>query len=380
MGNQISFTVLDSELQRQKIAEMMDLALDPRGKADAIMVIVLSSIYFVDFLAVAFLLWNRNYPPLKSKGPILMTLMMASSAFWFVGDLIANGHLRAAGTVMTNCMAFGVWIRLLLGACAMCILTSFRAYRLYRVFFLNLLYHTIGLYLPFAIYYTCLLIVGTILQVLKPKITIYYEEYIDLCVAHLSFKAILFVFLWLTRAVMIGVFWKIRNIKSSFNERREMMVTRTIIFGALVFMTIVNYVSQFYALQTTLRVLTTVLSHLATNTLWWIIMAVPMYNCIFSRQEYVSQWILKLRKDGLQNEYNIDPNTTGGHSNIYSSSYNARSNGAKGDNKGFLQMNNGSYQSKEADSRLSSQNTFQGLPKAHFMAIMTRLISRACSQ
>ncbi|KAI7833646.1 hypothetical protein BX661DRAFT_177277 [Kickxella alabastrina] len=312
MGNQISFTVLDSELQRQKIAETMYLALDPRGKADAIMVIVLSSIYFVDFLAVAFLLWNRNYPPLKSKGPILMTLMMASSAFWFVGDLIANGHLRTAGTIMNNCMAFGVWVRLLLGACTMCILTSFRAYGLYRVFFLNLPYHTIGLYLPFAIT-----------------------------------TPMLFVFLWLTWAVMIGVFWKIRNIKSSFNERREMMVTCTIIFGALVFMTIMNYTSQFYALKTTLRVVTTVLSHLATNALWWIIMAVPMYNCIFSRQEYVSQWILKLGKDGLQNEYDINPNATGGHSNIYLSSYNAHSN-----------------DSKEADSRLSSQNTFSRAPES----------------
>ncbi|KAI7833641.1 hypothetical protein BX661DRAFT_63638 [Kickxella alabastrina] len=134
MGNHMSFTVTESELQRQKIAKTMSLSLDPRGKSDAIMMTVFMATYFINLLVALFLLWNRKYPPLKSKGPILMTLMMVVSVVWFVGDLQGNGHLPLANTPLTNCKAFGFWMRILMGACTICALTAFRAYGLYRVF------------------------------------------------------------------------------------------------------------------------------------------------------------------------------------------------------------------------------------------------------
>ncbi|KAJ1943941.1 hypothetical protein GGF37_002424, partial [Kickxella alabastrina] len=310
MGNQISFTVVESELQRQKTGEMLELTVDPRGKSDAILVVIFGFVYLINLIVIGFLLWNRNYPPLKSKGPVLMTLMMLISIIWFIGDLQGNGHLRIAGTVMTNCKAFGLWMRLLLGACTMCVLTALRAYGLYRVFFLNLPYYTIGLYLPFSLYYVLLLIFGIVAQVLNPTQTIQYFAPLDICEYNETFKTSLFVFLWLTWSVMVGVLWKIRNIRSSFNEGREMLVSCIIILIILLCATTMNYVRPLYPLSLSLRVVTTVLNHCATNALWWIIMMVPMYNCIFNRQQYLSRWIQKLREDGLQNEYDIDSNTT----------------------------------------------------------------------
>ncbi|KAI7833612.1 hypothetical protein BX661DRAFT_168761 [Kickxella alabastrina] len=99
-------------------------------------------------------------------------------------------------------------------------------------------------------------------------------------------------------------------------------------------------------------------------------MAVLMYNRMFNWRKYLSQWILNVYKDGLQNKYNINPNATGGHSCISSSSYNLRNNmlhssaGGKVDNKELLQMTNESYQSKEANYRLSSQNNFPRPPES----------------
>ncbi|KAJ1895130.1 hypothetical protein LPJ66_004776 [Kickxella alabastrina] len=231
--------------------------------------------------------------------------MMVVSMVWFVGDLQGNGHLPLANTPLTNCKAFGFWMRILMGACTICALTAFRAYGLYRVFFLNLPYHTVGLYLPFFIYYMIMLVYGIVAQVLKSSLTIEYFAPLDICNYKMEFKVSLFAFMWLSWVAIIGVFWKIRNIKSSFNEGREMMVT------------------------------------------------LPMYNCMFNRQEYLSRWILKLRKDGLQNEYDDDPNASGGHSHVLSASYNVRNNmlysstGGKGDSKGFQQIGDGCYQSKD---------------------------------
>ncbi|KAI7833613.1 hypothetical protein BX661DRAFT_63454 [Kickxella alabastrina] len=364
MGNQVSFTVVESELQRQKTGEMLELTVDPRGKSDAILVVIFGFVYLINLIVIGLLLWNRNYPPLKSKGPVLMTLMMLISIIWFIGDLQGNGHLRIAGTVMTNCKAFGLWMRLLLGACTMCVLTALRAYGLYRVFFLNLPYYTIGLYLPFLLYYVLLLIFGIVAQVLNPTQTIQYFAPLDICEYNEAFKTSLFVFLWLTWSVMVGVLWKIRNIRSSFNEGREMLVSCIIILIILLCATTMNYMRPLYPLSLSLRVVTTVLNHCATNALWWIIMMVPMYNCIFNRQQYLSRWIQKLREDGLQNEYDIDSNVGNEFSQPFLTSYTMRNamphtnTTGKRDSRGFFVMQDSVFKSKEADYRLGASRSF----------------------
>ncbi|KAJ1939235.1 hypothetical protein GGF37_004479, partial [Kickxella alabastrina] len=55
MGNHLSFTVLESELQRQIFGETMHLMVDPRSKADAT-IIIFSIIYPLNFLAMLCLL------------------------------------------------------------------------------------------------------------------------------------------------------------------------------------------------------------------------------------------------------------------------------------------------------------------------------------
>ncbi|KAI7823490.1 hypothetical protein BX661DRAFT_186724 [Kickxella alabastrina] len=192
------------------------------------------------------MLWNRKYPPIKSKSPIIMAMMMAISIIWFVGDLQANGHVPLAGTPMTNCKAFGLWMRILLGVCSLCALTTLRAYGLYRL----------GLYLPLHLlslpnYF------GIVFQVLKPEITTMYIAALDLCNLHTLYKAILFTLLALTWLILVFIHWKIRSIKSSFNESRE----------------------------------------------------ISLGQLLFNRQRYLENWINKLRKDGLQRMYEFDPDT-----------------------------------------------------------------------
>ncbi|KAJ1901667.1 hypothetical protein LPJ66_000635 [Kickxella alabastrina] len=145
MGNQLSFTLTESELQRQKNAEAMGLKLNPRGMVDMIMLIVISIVYLFNFLAVVYMLWNRNYAPIKSKNVIVMALIMAVSVVWFVGNLQSNAHVPVAGTLMTNCKAFGMCMWVIIGAGGMCSLTAFRAYGPYRVFYLHKPFHGLGL-------------------------------------------------------------------------------------------------------------------------------------------------------------------------------------------------------------------------------------------
>ncbi|KAJ2719056.1 hypothetical protein GGI07_005440 [Coemansia sp. Benny D115] len=311
MGNGLSFQVSQSELFRQMVGAKMGVAIDPRGRGDLIMLIGISIVYAFNFLVVGFMLWNRHYPPLKSKNPLLMTAFMATSVLWFVGDLQTNGHVPLAHTALQHCKAFGVWVRVLLGVCTLGSLIALRSYGLYRVFCQNLPYRGLGLYLPFFFYCMCMVIYGVVSQLVSPQKTIMYVEVIDICRYHSAFKASLFAFVWVTWLIIAALNWKIRNIKSSFNESREMMIACICVFTVMFYTTIMHYTHPTFALSMGLRISTTTLDHVATNMTWWSIMAVPIYKCMFDRRRYLNSWLGTLRQDGMQRAYDVDSGAGG---------------------------------------------------------------------
>ncbi|PIA15371.1 hypothetical protein COEREDRAFT_16241 [Coemansia reversa NRRL 1564] len=269
------------------------------------LIIVISTVYFIDIIAVIFLLWNRQYPPLKSKNPVLMACALCSCICWFIGDLQINGHVHLKNTILTNCKGIGVWIRVLLGVCTVSALIALRSYGLYRIFCQNRLYKGFGFYLPFLIYCTCTLIYGIITQVLKPSVTVEYIPDLDICYCPRPFRAALYGYIWITWVLIAIINWKIRNIKSSFNESREMAFSCAVVFAILTFSTAMQFSQPNYPLNQILRLLTTGMDHLSTNLVWWAIVGIPLINCLFNHKGYLEKWTLKLKEDGLQHEYNV---------------------------------------------------------------------------
>ncbi|KAJ2371424.1 hypothetical protein GGI05_007822, partial [Coemansia sp. RSA 2603] len=237
----LAFSVTDKEHYRQQLAKMAGIDLDPRGGGDAALIVVFSIIYAFGLVAVMFMLWNRNYPPLKSKNPAIMALVMACAWIWFGSELGANGHVPLANTVMTNCKAFGVWLRILLGVCSVSCLIALRTYGLYRVFHLNMPYQGLGFYLPFLCYFLCIIIYGIVSQLIDPSHTIAYVAVADICSYHAGFKASVFALLWVTWVIVAVLSWKIRRIKSSFNETREITAASLLVFTVLAFTTVMHY-------------------------------------------------------------------------------------------------------------------------------------------
>ncbi|KAJ1799670.1 hypothetical protein LPJ75_006629, partial [Coemansia sp. RSA 2598] len=195
-----------------------------------------------------------------------MTLVMVCAWIWFASELGANGHIPLAGTIMINCKAFGVWLRILLGVCSVSCLIALRTYGLYRVFHLNMPYQGLSFYLPFVVYFLCIIIYGIVSQLVSPRLTIQYVESLDVCNYYSGFKASVFALLWVTWILVAFMLWKIRNIKSSFNESREITVACFIVFSVLVFTTIMHYTHPRFALDVQLRVATTSLDHIAVNS------------------------------------------------------------------------------------------------------------------
>ncbi|KAJ1962512.1 hypothetical protein GGI12_002610 [Dipsacomyces acuminosporus] len=307
-----AFSLTPQEKDRMLTASMIGYTLDPISHKDLALIIAISSVYAFNLLAVVFLLWNRNYPPLKSKGPVLMSFALLSCICWFIGDLQINGHVHLSGTILTNCKGVGVWMRVLLGVCTVSSLIALRSYGLYRVFRQNLPYNGLGFYLPFVVYSACTIVCGIVTQVLKPSATVEYIEPLDVCYCPKPFRAALYVYIWATWLLIAIINWKIRSIKSSFNESREMAFSCFVVFAILTFNTALQFSKPAYIFNQTQRLLTTGLDHVATNLVWWSIMGVPLFNCLLNRSGYLQYWKEKLRKDGLQHEYDID--SSSGHS------------------------------------------------------------------
>ncbi|KAJ2900329.1 hypothetical protein IWW38_000588 [Coemansia aciculifera] len=306
MGNAMSFSVTPKELARVQVFKSLGIDLDPRQEADLITVIVITVVYFIQFLAVLFMLWNRKYPPIKAKNPVIMTLIFLASVFWYVGDLQINGHAPLRGTPLEECKGIGVWLHLLMGVCSVSLLIALRSYGLYQVFCHNRPFRGPSLYTSIGVIGGSLLVFGIITQILPGHMSVQYNRDVDMCGYDKGYKTGLFVFIWLTWVAVAALSWRVRNIKSSFNESRETTISGIIVFGVLTFMTVLTYVSPYFPTNLKVRIVATSLNHLAAMLTWWMIMAVTLYKCLTDREAYLKAWIFKLRQDGLQRAYHVD--------------------------------------------------------------------------
>ncbi|KAJ2399398.1 hypothetical protein GGI23_002681 [Coemansia sp. RSA 2559] len=297
----------NTELEQVRVlaAASVGMKLDPRNNADLAIVILLSVIYGINLLAALFVLLNHKYPPIKSKGPLIMVAMYVSSAFWFIGDLQVDGHVTLVGSVLEHCRGFGFWVRILLGVCTITVLISIRCYSLFLVFIRNVPARGYRFFLPIGAYFSCLLVVGIVVSALHPSKSVEYVAGLDLCSMDKPLKVTMFVILWVTDAFTCFVTWKIRNIKSSFRELREMVFSLFIMITALTINTGIQFAHPYYPFDRKYRIVSTVFDTAAVNAIWWGIMAKPLLNCLFRREEYFQEWLATLCEDGLQKEYQV---------------------------------------------------------------------------
>ncbi|KAJ1898714.1 hypothetical protein LPJ66_002573 [Kickxella alabastrina] len=148
--------------------------------------------------------------------------------------------------------------------------------------------------------------------------------------------------------------WKIRNIKSSFNESCEMLIMFIVVVIVLAFGTVMRYILPQYHFDLRLRLTNTALNHLVAHSMWWLIMGVPIYKLLFDQQRYLDSWIQKLRDDGLHKEYDVDLTAAAYNNPTLSTAYNRNSTlmitSTNGNKKGsvFYTMDDSVYNSKDA--------------------------------
>ncbi|KAJ2891834.1 hypothetical protein GGI21_005758, partial [Coemansia aciculifera] len=301
----MSFEFTPDEHRRVLLAQLAGIKLDPIGHADLAVVATLGTVYFIDFVAVAFLLWNRKYAPLKSKYPILMSCCLLSMFIWFLGDLVLKSHVHVRGYVLSSCMLFCVWMRVMFGCFMVSGLITIRSYALFCIFRKNCAYRGQYVYWSWGAVGALALAFILVTYVMPKEHTVHYIPLVQMCNMGYTYRAIVQSLLWVTWMVNALINYRLRNITSSFNESREMGVACISVFLLLTFNTVILYAYPMYPTRTSLRVTETLLSHTLANFLWWFIMYESIFNCAFRRKQYLARWKEKLVRDGLQKQYQI---------------------------------------------------------------------------
>ncbi|KAJ1806506.1 hypothetical protein LPJ75_005039, partial [Coemansia sp. RSA 2598] len=300
----MSFELTASEQKRIMLAKLAGIKLDYIGHADLAVIIILSIVYFIDFLAIGFILWNKSYAPLKSKYPILMSSCILAMFIWFLGDLVLKSHIHVKG-IFSNCTVFCVWLRVLFGTFLVSALISVRSYALFCVFRRNRAYKGKYIWYSGGLVLVVGLVFLLITYVMPEEKTVHYIPMVQMCNMSYAYRALVQGLLWATWIVNAVINYRLRNITSSFNESREMGVACISVFVLLTFNTVILYTYPLYPTRTVLRVSETLLSHTIANFLWWFIMFRSIYNCATRRTEYLAEWKQKLFSDGLQKQYQI---------------------------------------------------------------------------
>ncbi|KAJ2456867.1 hypothetical protein GGF42_003012 [Coemansia sp. RSA 2424] len=301
----MSFEFTPDEQRRVALAQLAGIKLDPIGHADLAVVATLGTVYFIDFIAVAFLLWNRKYAPLKSKYPILMSCCLLSMFIWFLGDLVLKSHVHVRGVVLSSCMFFCVWMRVMFGCFMVSGLITIRSYALFCIFRKNCAFRGQYVYWSWSAVGALALVFVLVTYIMPREHTVHYIPLVQMCNMGYTYRAIVQSLLWLTWTVNALINYRLRNITSSFNESREMGVACISVFLLLTFNTVILYAYPMYPTRTSLRVTETLLSHTLANFLWWFIMYESIFNCAFRRKLYLVRWKDKLVRDGLQKQYQI---------------------------------------------------------------------------
>ncbi|KAJ2136294.1 hypothetical protein IW136_003958 [Coemansia sp. RSA 678] len=99
--------------------------------------------------------------------------------------------------------------------------------------------------------------------------------------------------------------WLLRNIRSSFNEFREMATSLFLIVVCTVFNQTLLYTVPRLPTSLRWRLALVSVDQITANYIWWLIMFKPLSNCLFRHNEYLTEWRDKMTFDGLRAQYGM---------------------------------------------------------------------------
>ncbi|KAJ1987242.1 hypothetical protein GGI25_005923 [Coemansia spiralis] len=259
---------------------------------------------FINTLLFGYAVWYREYPPLKAKNMPLIAMLYLCMLIWYLGTIGTNYNTPGHFNFSSSCILFATWFRVYLGVFLFLHLHIFRIYTYIRIF-KRLRRVTVKVYVyGAAIYLVIILGYGVPLTVLRSTLSVQYLPELGTCYYGTTFAELTFAIIWAGWFSIVAITFIARDINTSFNEYHEMVLITTIGSITLTYQTISQNISRGYTLRVWSRAIGTFSEYLVSQTSLFILLCVPVYNCMFHREEYKRRFFEKMRADGMVARYN----------------------------------------------------------------------------
>ncbi|KAJ2391277.1 hypothetical protein GGI05_002986, partial [Coemansia sp. RSA 2603] len=297
----MSFELTPEEVSRVEIAEFLGIHLDPIGHVDLSTIVVLSTMYAIEFVALCYQLYHRNYPPLKVKNVPVMFSLYFGAVIWMLGDIFTSGLVHLASSpILQACRFTLIWCRVSLGSYYVTSLFALRTYALYHVFYLGKAFTGRVVYLSFGITIGSIFMFGIISTLVPVHMTVYYEDIMDMCYANHNYIIAVLVVIWIIWGLVAWMTWTMRRVSFCFSEHVEILSSFSILFTVVILNTVCLLVVTVYPASLAWRNILLYVNHVGASVGYWVVMWVPTYNCMFHREEYLRYWVDTLKEVDME--------------------------------------------------------------------------------
>ncbi|KAJ2722133.1 hypothetical protein GGI07_003518 [Coemansia sp. Benny D115] len=193
----------------------------------------------------------------------------------------------------------------MLGNFSLGALLTIRSYKFYRVFCKNKPVQGYMRAVPYIIYIVCIVVVGTISTLVPRRLTMMPLESVEFCVVNQDLVTTYSVMLWFLWSVYMAMMWILRNVRSSFNEFKEMAWSLVLLVICTISNQAILYSVPLLPTILSWRLVLVAIDQIVANYIWWLIMFKPLFNCMFRHDSYLAYWRQKMTADGLRAQYGI---------------------------------------------------------------------------
>ncbi|KAJ2616847.1 hypothetical protein H4S08_000587 [Coemansia sp. RSA 1365] len=290
---------ISSKTRDNLLSSLFQINAQSPDNDDTVVIAICAGVFGLTALMLVFAWCNYSYRPIRAKNLLWTTLIYLSTVLWFIGNIPANGHVRLVGA-WSNCKLWIIWFRVLF-CFVFASMTIVRFYALDRVFNQKKPFTTWSSLIATGAVIVLNVIFCLVNQLISGSLTIEYVPPLEICNVTQAFRIAAIAFQWVLWTGVGVLFFRLRNIQSSFNEFRESMAIFAVIIALLIESTVTNIYYKYYILEKHRRIEKTVMDMVAGNIVVWLFIGYPVFMCIFRRREYEQHWLEKLAKDSSKN-------------------------------------------------------------------------------
>jgi len=275
-------------------------ALDPNTPVDEFISAFTLFVLIINGICIGYVIYNRTFPPIAAKQPILQLTQYIGSVCWLLGTLVINDNLLLVEPQSHSiwCVMRRFWFAYLFGSYLWISSFLVRCIRLYVIIIKTKealkpwAYFLMLLCTPFV--FSIITIFVTSDQSCNYLIESTGEEVIRCSIVDaFSYLSIVFhVSYFLVNVFFIFI---LRNIRKSFNEYqilRYQIVVGIIIYTALILMSLLN--ADLYVAG---RSIMMILFIFVVTFCQYISLGYPVYQTYFHREQYLQQFRQQLEQD-----------------------------------------------------------------------------------